>query len=67
MRTEYDVSNAVKNPCASQLKMQITIRLDSLGQPKHRLLQSEISEQKAQEIPDPHSTRFKNNRPGDLG
>ena len=28
MRTEYDFSKAVKNPYASQLKKQITIRLD---------------------------------------
>lgn len=28
MREEYDFSNAKKNPCASQLKKQITIRLD---------------------------------------
>lgn len=28
MRPEYDFSKAVKNPYASQLKKQITIRLD---------------------------------------
>ncbi|MEY4505671.1 MAG: hypothetical protein RL297_249 [Pseudomonadota bacterium] len=28
MRSEYDFSKAVKNPYASQLKKQITIRLD---------------------------------------
>ena len=28
MRKEYDFSNAKKNPYASQLKKQITIRLD---------------------------------------
>ena len=28
MRIEYDFSNAKKNPYASQLKKQITIRLD---------------------------------------
>lgn len=28
MRKEYDFSNAKKNPYASQLKRQITIRLD---------------------------------------
>ena len=28
MRTEYDFSNARKNPYAAQLKKQITIRLD---------------------------------------
>jgi predicted DNA binding CopG/RHH family protein len=28
MRAEYDFSKAVKNPYASQLKKQITIRLD---------------------------------------
>lgn len=28
MRTEYDFSNARKNPYASQLKKQVTIRLD---------------------------------------
>jgi len=28
MREEYDFSNASKNPCASRLKKQITIRLD---------------------------------------
>jgi uncharacterized protein (DUF4415 family) len=28
MREEYDFSNAKKNPYASQLKKQITIRLD---------------------------------------
>ena len=28
MRNEYDFSEAVKNPYASQLKKQITIRLD---------------------------------------
>lgn len=28
MRTEYDFSQAVKNPYATQLKKQITIRLD---------------------------------------
>ncbi len=28
MRTEYDFSKAVKNPYATQLKKQITIRLD---------------------------------------
>lgn len=28
MRKEYDFSNAKKNPCASQLEKQITIRLD---------------------------------------
>ena len=28
MRTEYDFSQAVKNPYAAQLKKQITIRLD---------------------------------------
>lgn len=28
MRKEYDFSNARKNPCAAQLKKQITIRLD---------------------------------------
>lgn len=29
MRKEYDFSNAKKNPYASQLKKQITLRLDS--------------------------------------
>ena len=28
MRTEYDFSKSTKNPYASQLKKQITIRLD---------------------------------------
>ena len=28
MKKEYDFSNALKNPYASQLKKQITIRLD---------------------------------------
>jgi uncharacterized protein (DUF4415 family) len=28
MRKEYDFSNATKNPYASQLKKQVTIRLD---------------------------------------
>lgn len=28
MRKEYDLSNARKNPYASQLKKQVTIRLD---------------------------------------
>ena len=28
MRKQYDFSRAKKNPCASQLKKQITIRLD---------------------------------------
>ena len=28
MRTEYDFSQALKNPYAAQLKKQITIRLD---------------------------------------
>ena len=28
MRKEYDFSAAKKNPCAAQLKKQITIRLD---------------------------------------
>jgi len=28
MRSEYDFSKAIKNPYASQLKKQITIRLD---------------------------------------
>ena len=28
MKKEYDFSKAKKNPCASQLKKQITIRLD---------------------------------------
>jgi uncharacterized protein (DUF4415 family) len=28
MREEYDFSNAKKNPCASMLRKQITIRLD---------------------------------------
>lgn len=28
MRNEYDFSKAKRNPCASQLKKQITIRLD---------------------------------------
>jgi uncharacterized protein (DUF4415 family) len=28
MRQEYDFSNAKKNPYASQLKKQVTIRLD---------------------------------------
>jgi len=29
MRETYDFSNAIKNPYASELKKQITIRLDS--------------------------------------
>lgn len=29
MRNEYDFSNAKRNPYASQLKKQITLRLDS--------------------------------------
>ncbi len=28
IRNDYDFSNARKNPCASQLKKRITIRLD---------------------------------------
>ncbi len=30
MRKEYDFSNSIKNPYASKLKKQITIRLDAL-------------------------------------
>jgi len=31
MRSEYDFSQSRKNPCASQLKRQITIRLDNMA------------------------------------
>ena len=31
MRSEYDVSQSRKNPYASQLKRQITIRLDNMA------------------------------------
>ena len=31
MRSEYDFSQSRKNPCANQLKRQITIRLDTMA------------------------------------
>lgn len=42
MRTEYDFSNAVKNPYASQLKKQITIRLDNESIDYFKAISSDI-------------------------
>ena len=52
MRDEYDFSKASKNPYASQLKKQITIRLDEagtsfqqvLGQTRHELAKDYLSQ-----------------------
>ncbi len=42
MRTEYDFSNAVKNPYATQLKKQITIRLDNESIDYFKAISSDI-------------------------
>jgi len=42
MRDEYDFSNASKNPYASQLKRQVTIRLDETSINYFKSLSEEV-------------------------